>query len=174
MSKKPGLLPKLEFLVIGILFFAFLLWAMSRCNATKRAYQEKAAAQARDEAAADSLDRLLLEGYTPFDTAVKPKEAPPPPSAGPGERRTILYVTIDGMNMRSGPGLNYRIVERLKLYDEVEFLGEVTDSTQEINLGQITTDEPWVKVRTRKGNTGWLYGAGASYYKKKLEGVETD
>ncbi|MCB0570957.1 MAG: SH3 domain-containing protein [Phaeodactylibacter sp.] len=173
MSKKPGLLPKLEFLVIGILFFAFLIWAMSKCNATQRAYREKAAADARDEAIADSMDRVL-EGYSPLDTAIKAKEITPPAATGDAARKTVLYVTVDGMNMRSGPGLNFRIVERLQLYDEVEFLGEVTDTTQEINLGQITTDEPWVKVKTRKGNAGWVYGAGVSYYKKKLEGVDTE
>lgn len=170
MSKKPGMLPKLEFMVIGILFFAFLIWAMSKCNATQREYQEKADADAREQAIADSLDQL--QAYTPLDTAIKPKIVAP--LVGEKERATILYVTVDGMNMRSSPGLKTRIVERLQLYDEVEFLGEVTDTTQEINLGQITTDEPWVKVKTRKGNVGWVYGAGVSYYKKKLEGVETD
>ncbi|MCB0555359.1 MAG: SH3 domain-containing protein [Phaeodactylibacter sp.] len=172
MSKKPGMLPKLEFMVIGILFFAFLIWAMSKCNATQREYQKKAEADAREQAIADSLDRLQDYTYTPLDTAIKPKIAAP--LAEEKERATILYVTVDGMNMRSSPGLKSRIVERLQLYNEVEFLGEVTDSTQEINLGQITTNEPWVKVKTRKGNIGWVYGAGVSYYKKKLEGVETD
>lgn len=88
------------------------------------------------------------------------------------EKTTPLYVTFDGLNVRSGPGLNYGKIDRLKLYDEVQFLNETTDSTFEINLGQITPNEPWVKIKTPSGKEGWVYGAGVEYFKKKLKGVE--
>lgn len=88
------------------------------------------------------------------------------------EKLTTLFVTFDGLNVRSGPGINYGKVDRLKLYDEVVFLNEITDSTFQINLGSVTPDEPWVKIKTPSGKEGWVYGAGVEYFKKKLEGVE--
>ena len=51
-------------------------------------------------------------------------------------------------------------------------MNEVTDSTFQINLGKEVADEPWVKVRSKKGHVGWVYGAGVDYYKYKRPGVE--
>lgn len=90
------------------------------------------------------------------------------------ERYTPLFVCVDFANVRSGPGLNHGKVDRLSLYDEVEFLGEKTDSTFRIDLGEVTPDAPWVKVRTKSGKEGWIYGACVHYYKYRLDGVETD
>ncbi len=59
----------------------------------------------------------------------------------------------------------------LKLFEEVAFLNEVSDSTTQLNLGYEITDEPWVKVRHPKGQVGWVYGAGVNYYPKKRGGV---
>jgi len=41
MSKEPGVLPKLEILIFGVLFLAFLIWAVSKCSATRREYQQE-------------------------------------------------------------------------------------------------------------------------------------
>ena len=90
------------------------------------------------------------------------------------ERYTPLYVCTDAANVRSGPGLNFGKIERLTLYDEVEYLNEKTDVNYEIDLGEITPSAPWVKVRTASGKEGWVYGACVHYYKYRLEGVETD
>ncbi|MEM6397239.1 MAG: SH3 domain-containing protein [Bacteroidota bacterium] len=90
------------------------------------------------------------------------------------ERYTPLYVCVDFANVRSGPGLNHGKIDRLSLYDEVEFMGEKTDSTYRIDLGEVTPDAPWVKVRTESGKEGWIYGACVHYYKYRLAGVATD
>lgn len=169
MSKKPGMLPKLEFLLIAIFFLAFLLWAASKCSSTRRAYQIKADGEAMEKILEDSLS-LANRSMLP-DTSMQPRNLVPEVEK---ERVTVLYATIDGVNVRSGPGLNHRIIERIKLYDEVIYLGEVTDFTQEVKLGEITTNEPWIKVRTRKKQDGWVYGAGLSYYKKQLEGAASE
>jgi len=173
MSKKPGLLPKVEILVIGIFFIGFLMWAVSKCNTTQRRYQQKAEFDAAEQLKADSLEKAMADIAPPgLDTVMKPINPEPQKEK---VRGPVLYVTIKGLNMRSGPGLNYRIVERLQLFDEVEFLGEVSDSTQEIKLGEnLIVSKPWVKVKTRKGQNGWVYGAGVDYYKHELEGVDTE
>ncbi len=171
MSKKPGLLPKVEIFVIGIFFVGFLMWALSKCSSTKRLYREQAAFEAAEQARADSMERITAD-IVPLDTTIEPIN--PQPNVEK-VRVPVLYITVNGVNMRSGPGLNHRIVSRLQLFEEVEFLGEVSDSTQEIRLGEnLVANEPWVKVKTRKGQQGWVYGACVDYYKHELEGVETE
>ena len=171
MSNKPGLLPKVEFLVIGIFFIGLLMWAVSKCSSTKNRYRQQAAFEAEEQARADSMERIVSD-IIPLDTTIKPVNPEPKVEK---ERVPVLYITVDGVNMRSGPGLKNRIISRLKLYEEVEFMGEVSDSTQEIKLGEnLTANEPWVKVKTLKGQQGWVYGACVDYYKHRLEGVDTE
>ena len=88
------------------------------------------------------------------------------------EKRTPLYVTIENLALRKGPGVKYQALERFTLYTELGFLDEVTQNVDTIQLGNIIAVEPWVKVRSPKGRDGWVYGAGVDYYKHKLEGVE--
>ena len=168
-KRKTGMLPRLEIMIILVFFLSFIFWAMPKCSTTKDAFQEAA-----EE---DELEQLILDSLKKAeeDAMIKEKEAqqPKPPIIPPPENRvTLLYITIDGMNVRTAPSVNSQVIDRLKLYDEVVFMNEVTDSTEEINLGKIVTNEPWVKIKTQKGREGWIYGAGVSYYKKKLEGVE--
>lgn len=175
MSKQPSLLPKIEILIVGVLFLVFLIWSISKCSSTRRQLAEREAAEAREQARLDSIDGLkagAAEGFVPLDTAVRPIKKPAPEKAT--ERFTPLYVITPALNMRTGPGLKFKILERLQLHDELLFLGEVTDTTQQIDLGEIVTDEPWVKVRTSKGKEGWVYGACVDFYKRKLSGVEVD
>lgn len=171
MSDKPGLLPKVEILVIGIFFIGFLMWAVSKCSSTQQRYRQQEAFDAAEQARADSMDRLVSD-IAPLDTSIQPINPEPEVEK---VRVPVLYIIINGVNMRSGPGLNHRIISRLQLFEEVEFLGEVSDSTQEIKLGEnLVANEPWVKVKTRKGQQGWVYGACVDYYKHELEGAETE
>ena len=97
-----------------------------------------------------------------------------PPVATRVERVTVLYSTINGLNVRTGPSLKNRVIKRLDLYEEVTFTGNVTDSLYTIDLGEIEPTAPWVQIRTKENKTGWVYGPGVSYYKYQLKGVYTD
>ena len=172
MAKETTLLPKMEVLIIIIFFIGFVIWAFDKCGDTKRAYSELSGS---DTATLDELmnrsDSLAgLELPTSDSTQQSKKTTAEPVRRAPAEKGTVLYITIDGMNLRDEPTLQGKVLTRLNLYEEVTFLNEVTDSTQQINLGGVTVDEPWVKVRGR-GHEGWVYGAGVEYYKKKLEGA---
>ena len=87
------------------------------------------------------------------------------------QKETTLYSTIDGLNVRVQPKLGAAIIGRLSLYEPVTYMNEVTDSLFTIDLGDIEPTEPWVKIRLENGKQGWVYGAGVSYYKYRLEGV---
>jgi hypothetical protein len=79
-----------------------------------------------------------------------------------------LYVTIENLNLRTQPNVSGKLLGRLRLYEPVTFLSEVTETTQQVTLanGEVT-NEPWIKIRTQKGVSGWVYGAGINFYKKK-------
>ena len=87
------------------------------------------------------------------------------------QKETTLFSTIDGLNVRVQPKLGAPIIGRLSLYEPVTYMNEVTDSLFTIDLGDIEPTEPWVKIRLENGKQGWVYGAGVSYYKYRLEGV---
>jgi cytoskeletal protein RodZ len=82
-----------------------------------------------------------------------------------------LYVTIDKLKVRKSPGLKGELLGELKLFDEVYYMNEVTDSTFEVNLGREKANEPYVKIKTKRGTVGWVYGAGVHYVKKKHSGT---
>lgn len=181
-DSKPNGLIKFQFLLFGVLLVVLLIWGSGKCSRTLDDYETERMAETIAQLRADSLARAEAAAATPATTA--PAAAPARDRATTRdtirggniqvirERTTPLYVTIEGLALRSGPGLNYQVLDRLKLFDEVNFLQEVTDSLYEIKLGTITPREPWVKVRSPKGRDGWVYGAGVDFYKYKLEGVE--
>lgn len=157
--KPKGLLPRMELLVIGILLISFLFWGITRCSNNRREMNEVEIVAVDSsqiiQAAADSVK--AAENLQP---SFKP------------EYYTRLFVTIDGLNLRAEPELEGELLVKLPLYETVYFMNEVTDSTFQINLGKEVADEPWVKVRSKKGHIGWVYGAGVDYYKYKRAGVE--
>lgn len=113
---------------------------------------------------------------TPGAKPVRPSlsSQPAPTSAqstGSTSSGSILYVTIDGLKVRKEPGLKGETVAKLALYEPVTFLNKKTEWTQEISLGYEKVTDHWVKIRTRSGKEGWVFGAGVHYYKMKRQGV---
>ena len=183
-----GLLSKIEYIVIGVFAIIFLMWAVSKCSSHKKHAQEGAVTEARQ----DSLDnagqpQVPLPTPAPASPAATPPGSvaqstvvdtvktpvshmakPAKPQEVPGSR---LYVTIDKLKLRKTPGLKGELLGELKLFDEVYYMDEVTDSTFEVNLGKEMANEPYVKVKTKRGTVGWVYGAGVHYMKKKRTGV---
>ncbi|MCC7464721.1 MAG: SH3 domain-containing protein [Saprospiraceae bacterium] len=104
------------------------------------------------------------------------KSATPPPAATTANKSSgsTLYVSIDGLKVRKEPGLKGETLESLKLYEPVTFLNKKTEWTQEISLGTEKVTDHWVKVRTKTGNEGWVFGAGVHFYKTKRQGVLED
>ncbi|MDZ4680284.1 MAG: SH3 domain-containing protein [Saprospiraceae bacterium] len=166
-EQKTSLLPKVELLILGVFLISFILYATSKCSATKARYAEEAS----EEALADSTSQT--QAATTANALAKDSSASIVPSKEVvRERYTPLYVTMAGLNVRAEPKLNAKVLDRLALYEEVLFMNEITDFAQEIVLGKIIRNDPWVKIQTKKGRTGWVFGAGVHYYKIKLEGVE--
>ena len=123
---------------------------------------------AKTPAATPSLTPAKTPATTAPTTAAAAKTAP---KTATESKQTTLYVTIDGLKMRQKPGLKSETVAKLDLYEQVYFMGERTDWTQEISLGLEKVTDKWVKVKTKSGKVGWVFGAGVNYYKEKRKGV---
>ncbi|TNE54084.1 MAG: SH3 domain-containing protein [Bacteroidetes bacterium] len=113
-----------------------------------------------------------------------PPDTPAPAATVPGVRPTlgnvssttsaeypVLYVTIDGLKLRKGPNLQSTVITRLKLDESVYYLNEKSEKPEEINLGYETVSDYWVRIRTKTGKEGWVFGAGLHYFKMKRKGV---
>jgi len=103
-------------------------------------------------------------------TPVTTTQAAAPPQAAPPKYST-LFVTIDGLKLRKEPSLKGAVVTKLELYEPVFFLNQKTEKTEEISLGLEKVTDHWVKIRTKSGKEGWVFGAGVHYYKMKRKGV---
>jgi hypothetical protein len=169
-----GLLPKIEIIIVGVFVLSFLIWIVPKCGSDRP--EKKTDTTALLPADSSQTPGAVRQGdsavvATPTLTPAVPVAAANPPAAKPEMQYSRLYVTIEGLNLRTEPGLKSKVLVKLPLYEEVFFLNEVTDSTTELSIGYEKTNEPWVKVRTRKGQEGWVYGAGVNYYKKKRSGA---
>ena len=166
-----GVLPKIELLFIFIFFLVFITWAMSKCGSVQEEYAQESS---NDSALVETTKVSEKETEAKKELAAKPVETTKAPIAATSkaivkiEKRTVLYVLLDGLKVRKGNHLDSSVVKTLKLNDEVYFLGETTDFKQKINLGDRVAFEPWVKVRAYTGHEGWVYGAGVHYFKPKV------
>ncbi len=155
------LLPSIEIMIVAVFFISFILVTIPRCE------REQSERQANAESEEIPTTEIL-------DSITKP-EAPKTPalklnSPATVTKRTVLYVTIGGMNLREKPTLTSSVMQKMPLYEQVYFMDEITEFTQKLDLFEgYTTDEPWIKVQTKEGRVGWLYGAGVHFYRKKFE-----
>lgn len=82
-----------------------------------------------------------------------------------------LYVLRQSLKIRREPELNGRVLGKLKKYDEVYFLDDVTREKTAVRLEDGTlVEKPWFKVRTRRGTVGWVHGSGVDFYKRDAKG----
>jgi hypothetical protein len=186
----------IETIIIGIFFLFFIIWAMRKCSDESRLrlagdskYQEQrlrdSIAKAQRSVVVAPIPTQAPAPVTATSTNVVPPMPTPQtqqqraatapavttPNAAPQTSGQQLWVIIDGLNVREKPELKGKSFGKLKLHDRVTFLGDVTKSTQKLSLGAEEADEPWVKIKTKRGTVGWVYGAGVSYYKTKRKGA---
>jgi len=154
-QKKKGVLPRTELVILIILLGFFVLWAIKQCSDSIQPIEETEEASKAESV--DTIGKELLENKV--DTVQIVQE------------QTILYVNINNLKVRSEPSLNSEVLEELSLGSKVIYDGAVTDSIYTLNLGTREASEPYVKIRTWKGKTGWVYGAGVDYYQKKVKGL---
>lgn len=180
-KSKKSVLPSIEVLIVLVLIACFIMWAMAKCNETKALYEEEALEEMETES--ENIPTTSPAAQTPIAPPPAPvvQAAPivattvPPPITqvqNNANNYSKLYIVIDSLNMRAGPHLDSMIVAKLRLFEEVYYLNQVTEFKQKIYLAQNDiANEPWVKIQTQRGKQGWVYGAGVNYYRKKRKVV---
>ncbi len=169
-KKKKTKLPGIELMIIAVFFFSFILWAMSKCNLKRMSYEDIA----QNVIDSSSIVKDVLVKNPAIKDSIlqqKPKNIVVPPTVTTPpiiKKYTPLYVAIDSLKLRRGPGLQHGVLMRLPLHAELQFLNEVSDSTQIIVIGGVEYNEPWSKVQTSTGRIGWVYGGCVDYYMKTI------
>ncbi|MEZ4927308.1 MAG: SH3 domain-containing protein [Saprospiraceae bacterium] len=191
-------IPNAESLILFAFLGCIALWAISKCSARRTDFVRQLSLEEQVEEPQASRDTVVptkpqaiqeepapapppapAQEPTQYSTTLrKPKNLPENPEpaasetkAAPAKSGTTLYVTIDGLKLRKEPGLKSEVLEQLSLNSPVTFLNQKTEWTQEINLGKETVTDHWVRIKSAKGKTGWVFGAGVHYYKMKRSGV---
>ena len=165
-------LPGIETLIFFTFIGCAVVWGISTCN-DRRSEAMRTVREMEDTEPAPSSSATpdkSASGKGPDETAPKPTEQPKQtPAAAPadGISGVPLFITIDGLKLRKEPGLKGEAIEQLKLNEQVTFLNQKTDWSQEISMDGEKVTDYWVKVRTASGKTGWVFGAGLHYYKMK-------
>lgn len=178
-QEKPSFAVKFQFILFGVLLLVFFIWAGGKCSRSQDSIETERTNEVAETQLRDSLARLdairianQKEARKRANDAVKRDTLRGGQTQIIRERITPLYVTIEGLALREGPDLSKKILTRLSLFEEISFMNQVTDSLHTIKLGTITPTEPWIKVKSKKGQVGWVYGAGVDYYKRKFEGLD--
>ena len=80
------------------------------------------------------------------------------PDSFPADSAQIM-VSKPGLRLFSTPGSKGKALRKLKLGEVLQDLGEVSPFLTPLSLNGQGYTEPWLKVRTHKGEVGWVYGA---------------
>jgi cytoskeletal protein RodZ len=99
---------------------------------------------------------------------VTPKSVPQTTTTTHPPSNTMLYVLINGLNIRAKADLKAKSKGKLKINDQVYFLEEATEQAQTVRLANGTSvTKPWFKIQTKRGTVGWVHGSGVDFYKRK-------
>lgn len=175
---------RFEMLFIIVLFLCFFAWAFSKCSREQSAAPPSPVSENNTPLEDDGADISPAAANNPNSPTYDLKEDVPvstttsgvptttptvaPRNTSTSSRRsyTPLYVTLQDLKVRKAPSLDSTIITLLQLHDEVMFMDKRTNFREKINIGNgEITNEPWIYIRTRKGQTGWVYGAGVHYFK---------
>ncbi len=76
------------------------------------------------------------------------------------QKDTTLYVWLNNFRIREQPDLSSKVIELLQFADEVDYLGEMSDTKYRITLRGKMYNAPWIKIKTKDGKIGWIYSVG--------------
>ncbi len=78
-------------------------------------------------------------------------------------KESTLITNLEDVRLRDAAGEDAKVILALPKGSVLYDMGEVSDFTTKIILRGITFDEPWLKVRTKDGTVGWVYGGALNF-----------
>ena len=137
-----GSLRPMEMIGIGLVLFALMVWGLSKCGRDKKS---------------DKKNTTEIQNGTESNLEDGKTDA----------LRRTLYVCMDSLRMRRAPHKDSATVKLLPYGDELMDMGEYQNE-QTIKMSpEYSVTEPWIKVKTKDGRSGWVFGAGVRPYPKK-------
>ncbi len=80
-----------------------------------------------------------------------------------------IYCWVDNLRIRNAPDTDSAVLGELKEGESLSYLDEQSDHYHKINLRGRVFEEPWVKIKTRDGVEGWVFGGGVKFYSPKVD-----
>lgn len=177
-------LNRVEIVLGGIILLIFLIWSFDRCSSISK-YQpqepvEQETPQQVDNTAQNNPttntnnNSNTNTNNNSTQTTTQPVQQQPQPQPVQSEPRVVsvdasptIYVNVEGLKLRNKPGLSgTQVLSALPLHTPLSFMNEQTDFREKITIGDITYNEPWVRVKSKSGLLeGWVYGGGVRFYK---------
>lgn len=87
------------------------------------------------------------------------------PRVLPQDTMTRLVVALADFRMREEPNTKAAEIGLLQTGMVVETTGNVSPQKSKLTIRGVVRDEPWIEVKTKEGQTGWIFGGGV-----KVEG----
>ncbi|MEM6769180.1 MAG: SH3 domain-containing protein, partial [Bacteroidota bacterium] len=89
--------------------------------------------------------------------------APAPKKEAPAEPQPLtaddeLVTWVDRINVRASATTDAKVVARIPNGETMVYLGEQSPRTETILLRSKAYREPWLKVKTKNGQQGWVFG----------------
>lgn len=131
-----------EMIGIGLLILAALMYGLSKCSSDKKS---------------DKKNSTEITN-TSTSTVEDPKS---------DALRRSLYVSMDSLRMRRAPHKDSATVKFLVYSEEITDMGEYQNEQTIKITPEYSATEPWIKVKTKDGRSGWVFGAGVRPYPKK-------
>ena len=79
-----------------------------------------------------------------------------------------LKAILDNVRIRDIAGLKGKEIETVSKDAKLFYQNEMSDFTDEITLRGIAYNDPWLKVKTEKGKTGWVYAGAVKFDMTKV------
>ena len=147
-----GALRPVELIGIGLLLFAAMMYGLSKCSSDKKTAKAPITIS-------DSLSSAQNLSEPVEDEKVN-------------ALRRRLYVVMDSLRMRRAPNKDSTTMKILPYGEELIDMG-VYENEQTIRISpEISVTEPWIKVKTKDGKVGWVFGGGVRIYPKKRPAPE--
>lgn len=161
-----GRLNNIELTAIGLIGFAILLYAFSKCGEepTSNPSDQPIVTEQVLDSSVMAIDSNRANSSS-FSAAGN-SNVPTPVTANPDSLRQPrkLYILADSLRLRQSPELTGAVLAYLSYGEEVLDMGEAT-ALQKL---RVSVDEirqaPWVKVKTKTGKIGWAFGAYMQFY----------
>lgn len=79
----------------------------------------------------------------------------------------FISIIHDQVQVRDQAGIDAKVIATLNKGDRVMDLGEISPFTTKIKWHNQQYDEHWIKIKTTKAKTGWIYGAAVNLTKEE-------